>query len=164
MRIAELAFRVLVGTYAPWYADWVMGVPLILLTVTMHVFGLSAITNRKLILTYDKFIERRPYASFVVIMGITTLLATVLHGIEAAVWAEAYCVSGALSDYKSAMLYSMSSMTTYGHESLQLEAPWQLMGAIEALNGWLLFGLTTAVLFATIQKLSTYTRGASQSR
>jgi hypothetical protein len=30
---------------------------------------------------------------------------------------------------------------------------WQLLGAIEALNGWLLFGLTAAFLFAIVGKV-----------
>jgi len=34
-----------------------------------------------------------------------------------------------------------------------LEEQWQLMGALEALNGMLLFGLTTAFLFAMIKKV-----------
>jgi hypothetical protein len=51
------------------------------------------------------------------------------------------------------MLYSLSAMTTYGHASLFLEYKWQLMGALEALNGWLLFGLTTAFLFGIIKKV-----------
>jgi hypothetical protein len=38
-------------------------------------------------------------------------------------------------------------MTTYGHASLYLEPHWQMMGAIEALNGVVLFGVTTAILF-----------------
>jgi hypothetical protein len=42
-------------------------------------------------------------------------------------------------------------MTTYGHATLFLEDRWALLGAIEALNGVLLFGLTTAFLFAIIQ-------------
>jgi hypothetical protein len=41
----------------------------------------------------------------------------------------------------------------YGHANLFLEEQWQLMGALEALNGMLLFGLTTAFLFAMIQKV-----------
>jgi hypothetical protein len=44
-------------------------------------------------------------------------------------------------------------MTTYGHESISLERHWQMMGALEALNGMLLFGLTTAFLFAMIQEV-----------
>jgi hypothetical protein len=35
---------------------------------------------------------------------------------------------------------------------MYLEAHWQLMGALEALNGMLLFGLITACLFAMIPK------------
>jgi hypothetical protein len=43
-------------------------------------------------------------------------------------------------------------MTSYGHTNLSLEGHWQFMGALEALNGWLLFGLTTAFLVAVIHK------------
>jgi hypothetical protein len=84
--------------------------------------------------------------------GVTALLATVLHGIEAATWATACWLLGALPDAKSAMLYSLSAMTT-SHAGLFLEAHWQLIGALEALSGMLLFGLTTAFLFAMIQKV-----------
>jgi hypothetical protein len=56
-----------------------------------------------------------------------------------------------LPDNKSAVLYSLGAMTTYGHATLFLEDRWALLGAIEALNGVLLFGLTTAFLFAIIQ-------------
>ena len=52
----------------------------------------------------------------------------------------------------SAMLYSMNAMTRYGHVNLYLAPRWQMMGALEALNGWILFGLTTAFLFAIVQK------------
>jgi hypothetical protein len=51
------------------------------------------------------------------------------------------------------MLYSLSAMTTYGHASLFLKDRWQLMGALEALNGTMLFGLTTAFLFAMIREV-----------
>ena len=59
---------------------------------------------------------------------------------------------GALPDNRSAMLYSLSARRTYGHANLFLKDRWQLMGALEALNGILLFGLTTAFPFAMIQR------------
>jgi len=89
----------------------------------------------------------------VVILGSTTLLVSILHGIEAIIWAAAYRVLGALPNYKFAVLYSLNAITSYGHVNLDLEDHWHLMGALEALNGWLLFGLTTAFLFAITQKL-----------
>ena len=51
------------------------------------------------------------------------------------------------------MLYSLSAITSYGHAQIFLDPQWQLLGALEALNGVILFGLTTAFLFALIQKI-----------
>ena len=51
------------------------------------------------------------------------------------------------------MLYSVSAMTSYGHADVYLEDRWQPLGAIEAVNGVILFGLTTAFLFAAIQQV-----------
>ena len=47
-------------------------------------------------------------------MGVAALLATVLHGIEAAIWDTAYRLLGARPDSKSAMLYWLTAMTSYG--------------------------------------------------
>jgi hypothetical protein len=158
MGITPLAILLSIDRYAPWYMDWVWGIPLVLLTVTTHVFGLSVVSSEKLLLAYGAFIKRRPYMAFTVVMGLTTLAAIGLHGLEAAVWGYAYCLTGALPDFKSGMLYSLNAMTAYGHEDLTLQTNWHLLGAIEALNGLLLFGLSTAVLFAMIQKLSVHSR------
>ena len=64
----------------------------------------------------------------------------------------------ALPDNRTAMLYSLNALTSYGHANLQLDNRWHLMGAMEALNGWLLFGLSTAFLFAMIERLSALDR------
>jgi hypothetical protein len=138
---------------APWGANWAWGLPLILLTVVIHVFGL-AIINDGVVRVSRRTAKRRSFMLlFAVIMAVAVLLATVLHAVEAGAWAGAYLVLGAVPDFKSATLYSLNAMTTYGHESISLEQHWQLMGALEALNGMLLFGLTTAFLFAMIQEV-----------
>lgn len=49
------------------------------------------------------------------------------------------------------MLYSISAMTSFGHAGIYLDPYWQMMGALEALNGMMLFGLTTAFLFSVLQ-------------
>lgn len=50
------------------------------------------------------------------------------------------------------MLYSLGAMTTYGHSNISLAPGWQMMGTLEALDGWILFGLTTAFLFSIMQR------------
>jgi hypothetical protein len=136
-----------------WGANWAWGVPLIVLTVIIHVLSLALI-NEKGIGLLSRLTERRhPMLVFMSVMGATTLFATLLHAVEAMIWAGFYQLLGALPDYDSAMLYSLNAITSYGHENLALGSRWQLMGAIEALNGWLLFGLTTAFLFGMIHKI-----------
>lgn len=90
---------------------------------------------------------------FGAVMGIAVLLITVLHAVEGLVWAAAYWLLGALPDARSSVLFSFGAMTTYGGSNLDLQGHWRLMGALEALNGIILFGLTTAFLFSMIQEV-----------
>ena len=53
-------------------------------------------------------------------MGITVTSAIVFHAIEAGAWAAAYQALGALPNNKSAMLYSLSAMTSYGNSGTTL--------------------------------------------
>ena len=126
---------------------------MIVLTSVVHVLGLGLI-NEKVVRALSGRMDQRHFtAMFAVAMSLTILLATILHALEAAVWAAAYLLLGALPDAKTAMLYSLSALTTYGHASVFLAKHWSLLGAMEALNGMLLFGLTTAFLFAMIQEV-----------
>jgi hypothetical protein len=153
MKIGYAALNLLVVGNLTWYADWAWALPLIVLTAVIHVFGLMLINERVERVLNDLEERWRYPVLFVVIVGATVLLATLLHGIEGAIWAAAYRFVGALPDFGSAVLYSLSAMTSYGHENVALERRWQLMGALEALNGMLLFGLTTAFLVSIIQKI-----------
>jgi hypothetical protein len=78
------------------------------------------------------------------------MLLAVLHGIEAGIWAAAYVWLGALASPDVAILYSLDSMTTRGASGLMLEPHWQILGALEAANGMLLFGISTAFIFAVM--------------
>ena len=133
--------------------DWVWGLPLIVLMMVIHVSGLVLISQRAARPPGRTTQQRYPIAVPVMIMGFTVLLVAVLHGIEAAIWALAYRIVDALPDARSAMLYSLNAITSFGHTNLELQGHWQLLGALEALNGCLAFGLTTAFLFAVIQKV-----------
>ena len=153
MGIAHGVFCILVDSPGSWSADWAWGLPLIVTTVVIHVLGLGLIGVKAGAVSTRVSEHRHPTVAFVMVVGAATLLATCLHALEAAIWAGAYRLLDALPDERSAMLYSLSAITSYGHASLNLRERWQLLGALEALNGWLLFGLTTAFLFAMIEKV-----------
>jgi hypothetical protein len=135
-----------------WDGNWAWSLPLILITVIFHIIGLVFINER--VIRAKQFLLRQ--RSFLVglslVLGTATLGAIILHAVEAAIWAVVYQALGALPDGKSALLYSLGAMTTYGHEHFDLANHWQLMGALEALDGMILFGLTTAFLYGMIRE------------
>jgi hypothetical protein len=135
-----------------WGADWAWGLLLILITLIFHARGLQLIGEEIKSKRSDQGRLGKLWSLPTFIIGATALSVTILHGIEGSVWAVAYRLLGALPDVKSAMLYSLNAMTSYGHANLYLEPRWEMLGALEALNGWILFGLTTAFLFNVIQK------------
>jgi hypothetical protein len=143
-----------------WSANWAWGVPLTVLTLLIHIGALGwayenaiQIKNRSL---------RESYLGFLVTIVIASMLSVFLHAIESGIWAAAFWWLGAQPDYHSAMLFSLNALTTYGHSDKDLPMHWRLLGAIEALDGMMLFGLTTAFLFAIIEKVRP--RGGLQQR
>lgn len=136
-----------------WEYDWAWSLPLIVATIVFHVAGLSCLALEAL-----RFLRRlQPggpfFIPFSIGVALASLFATLLLAVDAMIWAAAYRLLGALPDVRSAMLYSLSALTSYGHAELYVDRNWQLMGALEAVNGMLLFGLTTAFLFAVIERM-----------
>ena len=134
-----------------WTSDWMWSLPLVLATVLLHTVSLGLINGHvtRILSNVGKY--RVPQLVSVLVMGVTVLAITVLHGIEATIWGLAFRMVGAMPDTKLAVLYSLSAMTAYGHANVYLHPQWQFMGALEALNGLILFGLTTAFLFTVMQ-------------
>ena len=79
------------------------------------------------------------------------MLLAALHGFEAVLWAWAYWGLGALDSFTDASLYSLASMTTFDVPGLAVPSRFRMLGALEAVNGVLLFGISTAFLFAVMQ-------------
>ena len=136
-----------------WDNNWTWALPLIVLTLILHVTGLALINVRMVRMIGAIQKNRQFFAMFVSVMGVTTLLAILLLGFEATLWAAAYRSLGALPDGRTALLYSLNAFTAYGNSDLVLAPHWRLMGALEALNGVLLFGLTTAFLYGHFRRV-----------
>jgi hypothetical protein len=136
-----------------WNGNWAWALPLIVLTLIVHVVGLAVINLRMVRAIGAIRRGRQFFPMFVSVMGVTALCAILLLAFEATLWAAAYRSLGALPDGRTAMLYSLNAFTAYGHTELVLAPHWRLMGALEALNGMLLFGLTTAFLYGHIRQV-----------
>lgn len=131
-----------------WGRDWLWGIPLTVTTLISHVALLGLMNRASLEIESRKFLLARPGLRFTVVMSATVLIAMLIHTSAAGYWALAFVWLGALPDIHTAMLYSMEAQTSFGHVSFDLAPHWQMLGALEALVGVVMAGLTVAFLLS----------------
>jgi hypothetical protein len=136
------------------FASWTWSVALIVLTTAMHSFGIVVLSL--IGVRVHAYLKGQHLHFWQAVMILTMVIAaiglslTVLHGLEAALWAVAYLWLGALDTLVQALLFSVDSMTTRGASGLVLHQHWQFMGAMEAVAGMLMFGISTAYVFQVL--------------
>ena len=76
-----------------------------------------------------------------------------LHLTQITAWALSYVRTGAMADLTSALYFSAVTYTTTGYGDLVLPEAWRLVGAVEALTGILMCGLSTGFFFAVMSRM-----------
>lgn len=133
-----------------WGFDWVWGISLIVVTVIGHSLALFAAHHRLVAAAASYYSDDAFSLRFALAMGGVVLFVTLLLGVEASLWASVFVFIGALPNMASGMLYSLEAMTTFGHADVSLTPQWQLLGALEALGGVIVVGLSTAFIFSIL--------------
>ena len=87
------------------------------------------------------------------IMMIVSLLTAAAHLVQIALWAVVYLMCGEIASFQRAFYCSAQNYTALGYGDVHLSERWQLLGPLEAVNGLLLFGLSTAIMFAVLSRL-----------
>ena len=87
------------------------------------------------------------------VMAIVTLITAVAHLTQIALWAVAFLLCGQVSTLETAFCLSAQNFTAFGYGELMLSGSWRLLSPLEATNGLLFFGMSTAVLFAIMSRL-----------
>jgi hypothetical protein len=89
--------------------------------------------------------------SLILVMAVLGIV--VLHTLEIWAYATLYIVLGVFDALEPALYFSTVSFTSLGYGDLVLGAQWRMVGAIEAANGLILFGWSTAFLMSLMGKL-----------
>jgi hypothetical protein len=87
------------------------------------------------------------------VMAIVTSITAAAHLAQIALWAVAFLLCGQVSTFETAFYLSAQNCTALGYGDVLLSERWRLLGPLEAINGLLFFGLSTAVLFAIMSQL-----------
>ena len=74
------------------------------------------------------------------------------HFLEVMVWALAYVIVGATPAGADPVYFAFVNYTTLGYGDVIPVERWRLLGPITAMNGVLMFGWSTAVIFEVLRR------------
>jgi hypothetical protein len=89
----------------------------------------------------------------VAIIAGVTLVAFAAHLVAIGIWALVFSLCGEFSQLAEAVYHSGLNYTTLGDSDATISPSWRLLVPLEGTNGMLMFGVSTAMLFAIVQRL-----------
>ena len=124
---------------------------LVLVLTVVHSFGLLGV-GKVLHLEPDVLQKRSFDLRGILTMSSLGTMLFALHIFEIALFAWFYLAIGVFGQLEDALFFSASAYTTLGLTANFPEA-WRLLGAVEALVGFVLIGWSTAFIIGTLEKL-----------
>jgi len=94
----------------------------------------------------------RPRSHLMAVMVATAVVLMVAHTLEVVVWTLAYAIVGAAPAGSDLLYFAFVNYTTLGYGDITPVQAWRLNGPMTAMNGILMFGWSTAVLFEVLRK------------
>ena len=92
------------------------------------------------------------------ILCTTATFLLLVHILEVTVWAVVYLYLpdlDELADLEQAVYFSTVTFAALGYGDVFIAGPWRLLSAIQSMTGLLIFGWSTALLYAVVQRLWT---------
>jgi len=141
---------------APSAQDVAIGLPLtvsaitILVTILIHALALLGIFH----FVRRQHLLRRTGVRFwgdLAIVSGATMLAGVAHLVEVIIWAFVFVFCGEFGQFGGALYHSAMNYTTLGYGDVIMSPSWKLFGPLEAADGMLMFGISTAMVISVIQ-------------
>src|SRR6266446_5017811 len=128
------------------------GIVVVLCTIMIHALALGATVN---LVRREQRIGRAggSFGYDLAIVVVAILIAFAAHLIEIAVWAGLFVICGEFQAFGIAFDHSAVNYTTLGYGNVVMSPSWRLLGPLEAADGMLMFGVTTAMILAVIQRL-----------
>ncbi len=89
----------------------------------------------------------------IIVISMVLLLLFAGHMGQIAIWAMLYMNLGEFDDFLTAFYHSAVNFSSLGYGDIVMSERWRLLGALEAANGVLMFGLSTGTILSVMNRL-----------
>ncbi len=130
------------------FLNLLIGLPITMLCLLLQA-AMVALSLRRYI-DYRHGLSRPSLGSTILTLSLVMLFMLFGNFLQMSIWAGLYVVLGEFETFAQALYFSGVTFSTLGYGDLVLSPPRQLLSALEATNGILMFGVSTAVLTAAL--------------
>jgi len=130
--------------------QFLVGGGISLVNIAIHAFVMTVVVQ----VARSAGAKNRSRSSLLLIgvMIPTVLVLMVTHALEVTVWSSAYSIVDAAPPGADLVYFAFVNYTTLGYGDVVPVERWRLLGPITAMNGVLLFGWSTAVIFEVLRR------------
>ena len=94
----------------------------------------------------------KPWRNVFVRFAMLMIILMVGNIVQVVLWAGLYRAFGAVRDFEEALYFSGVTFTSLGYGDVVLKGRIRLLAPLQAANGLMMFGVTTAVFIAAVQR------------
>ena len=128
--------------------------------IAIHAVIMAAVV-RVAQVTSSKPVQH-PWLLLIIVMVATVSVLMGAHSVEVMVWSLCYALTGAAPAGTDLVYFAFVNYTTLGYGDITPVEPWRLLGPMTAMNGVLLFGWSTAVIFEVLRRTMARTPSAAR--
>jgi hypothetical protein len=130
--------------------QFLLGGGVSLANITIHALVMTTVVRVAQVAGAKKISHPSLFLIAVMIPGVSVLMIT--HAVEVIVWSLLYWTVEAAPPGANLTYFAFVNYTTLGYGDILPTEDWRLLGPITAMNGVLLFGWSTAIIFEVLRR------------
>jgi hypothetical protein len=142
--------------------QFLVGTAVSVCNIAIHAMVMAAVI--RVVHIADERATSRQSLRLIAIMIATVSVLMVAHLGEVLVWSLAYAITSVASPGTDLIYFAFVNYTTLGYGDVTPVERWRLLGPMTAMNGVLLFGWSTAVIFEVLRRTITTLRSEEGQR
>jgi Ion channel len=132
------------------FRQLLVGIAVSVCNIAIHAMVMAAVV--RVVHIADETATSRQFFRLIAVMIATVSVLMVAHLAEVLVWSFAYAIASVAPAGTDLIYFAFVNYTTLGYGDVTPVEGWRLLGPMTAMNGVLLFGWSTAVIFEVLRR------------
>src|SRR6266851_3544421 len=129
-----------------------LGLGMYVLTLCVQMVPI-AILIRLATSRHPRSLMRPSYGANFILLQLVAALVLLVQLVNITLWAVLFWLCGEFAEFEAAYYHSAVNYSSLGYGDIVMSTRWRLLGPLESIDGIVMFGISTALIFALVMRL-----------